>query len=189
VLTRREVIAAAGLALIAERARAQGGYSDRPIRILVGYPAGGGVDIVARLFAEPMKATLGQSVIVENRAGASAMIAAGAVAKSPPDGLTLLMAASGEVAINQHLYREKMSYDPLRELAPVALVGIVPCVVVVAAQTPVRTAAELIAYARANRGKLSFSSSGIGNPQQLCCTCRIADRRRRSPTSRPAPSP
>jgi len=167
VLTRREIVAAAGLALIAERARAQGGYSDRPIRILVGYPAGGGVDIVARLFAEPMKATLGQSIIVENRAGASAMIAAGAVAKSPPDGLTLLMAASGEVAINQHLYREKMSYDPLRELAPVALVGIVPCVVVVAAQTPVRTAAELIAYARANRGKLSFSSSGIGNPQQL----------------------
>ena len=167
MLTRREIVAAAGLALIAERARAQGGYSDRPIRILVGYPAGGGVDIVARLFAEPMKATLGQSVIVENRAGASAMIAAGAVAKSPPDGLTLLMAASGEVAINQHLYREKMSYDPLRELAPVALVGIVPCVVVVAAQTPVRTAAELIAYARANRGKLSFSSSGIGNPQQL----------------------
>ena len=86
MLTRREIIAAAGLALIAERARAQGGYSDRPIRILVGYPAGGGVDIVARLFAEPMKAALGQSVIVENRTGASAMIAAGAVAKSPPDG-------------------------------------------------------------------------------------------------------
>jgi tripartite-type tricarboxylate transporter receptor subunit TctC len=167
VLTRREIVAAAGLALIAGPAHAQGGYSDRPIRILVGYPAGGGVDIVARLFGEPMKATLGQSVIVENRAGASAMIAAGAVAKSPPDGLTLLMAASGEVAINQHLYKDKMSYDPLRELAPVALVGIVPCVVVVAAQTPVRNAAELIAYARANRGKLSFSSSGIGNPQQL----------------------
>src|SRR3954449_3515791 len=167
VLTRREIVAAAGLALIAGPARAQTGYSDRPIRILVGYPAGGGVDIVARLFGEPMKATLGQPIIVENRAGASAMIAAGAVAKSPPDGLTLLMAASGEVAINQHLYKDKMSYDPLRELAPVALVGIVPCVVVVAAQTPVRNAAELIAYARANRGKLSFSSSGIGNPQQL----------------------
>jgi tripartite-type tricarboxylate transporter receptor subunit TctC len=167
VLTRREIIAAAGLALIAGPAHAQAGYSDRPIRILVGYPAGGGVDIVARLFAEPMKAALGQSVIVENRAGASAMIAASAVAKAPPDGLTLLMAASGEVAINQHLYKDKMSYDPLRELAPVALVGIVPCVVVVAAQTRVRTAAQLIAYARANRGKLSFSSSGIGNPQQL----------------------
>ena len=77
------------------------------------------------------------------------------------------MAASGEVAINQHLHKDKMTYDPLRELSAVALVGIVPCVVVVAAATPVKNAAELIAYARANRGKLSFSSSGIGNPQQL----------------------
>ncbi len=169
MLTRRDVMATAGAALMAGmgRARGQGGYPDRPIRILVGYPAGGGVDIVARLLGEPMKAALGQPVVVENRTGASAMIAAGAVAKSPPDGLTLLMAASGEVAINQHLYKDKMSYDPLRELAPVALIGIVPCVIVVAAQTPVRTAAELIAYARANPGKLSFSSSGIGNPQQL----------------------
>src|SRR3954454_10890332 len=126
VLTRREIVAAGGLALFAGAARAQGGSSDRPIWVFVGSSARGGVDIVARLFGEPMKATLGQSVIVENRAGASAMIAAGAVAKSPPDGLTLLMAASGEVAINQHLYKDKMSYDPLRELAPVALVGIVP---------------------------------------------------------------
>jgi len=169
MLTRRDVMATAGAALMAGvgRARGQGGYPDRPIRILVGYPAGGGVDIVARLLGEPMRAALGQPVVVENRTGASAMIAAGAVAKSPPDGLTLLMAASGEVAINQHLYKDKMSYDPLQELAPVALIGIVPCVIVVAAQTPVRTAAELIAYARANPGKLSFSSSGIGNPQQL----------------------
>ena len=95
---------------------------------------------MARLFGEPMKAAFGQTVIVENRPGASAMIAANAVAKSPPDGLTLLMAASGEVAINQHLHKEKMTYDPLRELAAVALVGIVPCVVVVAAATPVKNA-------------------------------------------------
>src|SRR3982075_786894 len=169
MLSRRDVIGSAGRALPAgaRRARAQGGYSDRPIRILVGYPAGGGVDIVARLFAEPMKATLGQSIIVENRTGASGMIAAGTVAKATPDGLTLLMAASGEVAINQHLYKDKMAYDPLRELAPVVLIGIVPCVVVVGADIPVRNGAELIAYARANRGKLSFSSSGVGNPQQL----------------------
>jgi tripartite-type tricarboxylate transporter receptor subunit TctC len=169
MLTRRDVMAATGLAVFAgaDGACAQGFSPDRPIRMIVGYPAGGGVDLVARLLGEPMKAALGPSVVVENRTGASAMIAAGTVAKAPPDGLTLLMAASGEVAINQHLYKDKMSYDPLRELVPVALVGIVPCVVVVAANTPVRTAAELIAYARANRGKLSFSSSGIGNPQQL----------------------
>src|ERR1043166_8866488 len=167
MLDRRQ-FAASTLALVAtaHAARAQT-YPDRPIRILVGYPAGGGVDIVARLLGEPMKQALGQAVIVENRTGASGMLAANAVAKAAPDGLTLLMAASGEIAINQHLHREKMPSDPLRELEPVALVGIVPCVIVVAAQTPVRNAAELIAYARANRGKLSFSSSGIGNPQQL----------------------
>jgi tripartite-type tricarboxylate transporter receptor subunit TctC len=169
VLNRREFVAAAGVTLVTAgpRAHAEGTYPERPIRIIVGYPAGGGVDIVARLVGEPMKATLGQPVLIENRPGASAMIAANAVAKSAPDGLTLLMAASGEVAINQHLYKDKMSYDPLRELTPVALIGIVPCVVVVAAATLVKTAAELIAYARANRGKLTFSSSGVGNPQQL----------------------
>jgi tripartite-type tricarboxylate transporter receptor subunit TctC len=166
VLTRREFAWAAGAAFLAGNARAQG-YPDRPIRILIGYPAGGGVDLVARLLGEPIKATLGQPVIVENRPGASAMLAAQAVATAPPDGHTLLMAAAGEIATNQHLYKERMTYDPLRQLAPVALVGIVPCVVVVAATTPVHTPAELIAYARANRGKLSFSSSGVGNPQQL----------------------
>jgi len=74
---------------------------------------------------------------------------------------------AGEIVTNQHLYKNKMTYDPLRQLAPVALIGIVPCVVVVASTTPVHTPAELIAYARANRGKLSFSSSGVGNPQQV----------------------
>ena len=148
-------------------ARAQRDYPDRPIHVLVGYPVGGGVDLVARLIGEPMKQAFGQPVIVENRPGASGMVAANAVAKAAPDGLTLLMAASGEVAIDQFLHKDTMSYDPLRELAPVALVGIVPCVVVVATRTPVGNAAELIAYARANRGKLSFSSSGVGNPQQL----------------------
>jgi tripartite-type tricarboxylate transporter receptor subunit TctC len=166
VLTRRNFAAGFLAMALPQAARAQT-YPDRPVRILAGYPAGGGIDLVARLFAEQMKAAFNQTVIVENRTGASAMIASNAVAKATPDGMTLLMAASGEVAINQHLYRDKMSYDPLRELAPVALIGIVPCVVVVGAATPVRNAAELIAYARANRGKLSFSSSGIGNPQQL----------------------
>src|SRR3954465_15691389 len=132
MLTRRALALIAAQALAAGAGTAWGqGFSDRPIRILVGYPAGGGVDIVARLLGEPMKATLGQAVLVENRTGASGMIAAGAVAKAPPDGLTLLMAASGEVAINQHLYKDRMAYDPLRELMPVPLIGIVPWVVVV----------------------------------------------------------
>jgi tripartite-type tricarboxylate transporter receptor subunit TctC len=169
VATRRDflTLTAVGLVAAGRQARAQAPYPDRPIRILAGYPAGGGIDLVARLIGDPMKAAFGQPVIVENRTGAAAMIAAHAVAKAAPDGLTLLMAASGEVAINHHVYRDRMSYDPLRELTPVALIGIVPCVVVVRGDAPVRTPAELIAYAKANPGKLSFSSSGVGNPQHL----------------------
>lgn len=167
MLTRRHFTLAAGAILLAGPARAEGAYPSRPIRILVGYPAGGGVDLAARLLGDPMKDTLGQPVIIENRPGASAMIAAQAVATAAPDGYTLLAAAAGEIATNQFLFKGKMTYDPLRQLAPVALFGIVPCVVVVAATTPVHNPAELIAYARVHRGKLSFSSSGIGNPQQL----------------------
>ena len=152
MLTRRALLSATGAAMLVDPARAQAGYPSRPIHILVGYPAGGGVDLIARLLGEPMKAAFGQTVIVENRPGASAMIAAQAVATAAPDGYLLLAAAAGEIATNQFLFRDKMTYDAQRQLAPVALAGIVPCVVVVAATTPVHTPQELIAYARANRG-------------------------------------
>lgn len=169
MLTKRVFLtAAASIAAGAAfgRASAETAYPNRNIRMLVGYAAGGGVDIVARLVGNQMGNAFHQTVIVENRPGASAMIAANAAAKAEPDGYTLLAAASGEVAINQHIFA-KMTYDPDRDLVPVALVGIVPCVVVVATKTPVHNPKELIAYARANPGKLSFSSSGVGNPQQL----------------------
>jgi len=168
MLTRRSFVAGASLAPVAigaGRAAAQG-YPTQTIHIIAGFPAGGGIDLVARLLAEPFK-RMGQPVIVENRTGAAGMIAAQAVAKAPPDGHMLLMATSGEIAIAHHLYREKMTYDPMRELAPVALVGIVPCVVVVAGATPVTTPQELIAYAKASPKRLSYSSSGVGNPQHL----------------------
>jgi tripartite-type tricarboxylate transporter receptor subunit TctC len=167
MLTRRDFVAGASLAVLAgTSARAQQ-YATQPIKIIAGYPAGGGIDISARLLTDPFKDAFGQPAVVENRTGAAGMIGANFVAKAPPDGHTLLMATSGEIAISHHLYKEKMTYDPLKELSPVALVGIVPCVVVVASTTPVRTPQELIAYAKANAGKLSFSSSGVGNPQQL----------------------
>jgi tripartite-type tricarboxylate transporter receptor subunit TctC len=163
MLTRRAAVVSAGAALLAGRAAAE----DRTVRIIAGFPAGGGIDVSARLLVDPLKDALGLSTIVENRTGAAGMIAANTVAKATPDGHTMLMATSGEIAIAQHLYKDKMTYDPLKDLAAVALVGIVPCVVVVAETTPVRTPQELTAYAKANAGKLSFSSSGVGNPQQL----------------------
>jgi len=170
MLTRRHLLASAGavaLGAATGKASADQGYANQPIHILVGYAAGGGVDIIARLLQDPLKTALGQPVIVENRTGASAMLATGAVAKAAPDGYTLLACASGEVAINHFLFKERMSYDPAKELVPIALVGIVPCVVVVGEAIPVHNPKELIAYIKANPGKLSFSSSGIGNPQQL----------------------
>jgi tripartite-type tricarboxylate transporter receptor subunit TctC len=170
MLTRRHLLAGAGAVALSGApgsARAETKYASQPVHILVGYPAGGGVDLIARLLQEPLKAALGQTIIVENRAGASAMLATAAVAKAAPDGYTLLACASGEVAINHFLFKEKMAYDPAKELAPIALVGIVPCVVVVGEAIPVHDPKELVAYIKANPGKLSFSSSGIGNPQQL----------------------
>jgi tripartite-type tricarboxylate transporter receptor subunit TctC len=168
MFTRRQLVAGGSLALFAGGAReaAAQAYPTQTVRMIAGFPAGGGIDLLARILAEPLKA-LGQPVVVENRTGAAGMIAASAVAKAPPDGHMVLMATSGEIAIARHLYKEKMTYDPMKELAPVALAGIVPCVVVVAATTPVSNPKELIAYAKANPKKLSFSSSGVGNPQQL----------------------
>jgi len=166
MLTRRTFLASASASFLAGPALAQS-YPTQTIRIMAGFPPGGGIDISARLMSEPLKNALGQTVIVENRTGAAGMLAANTVAKAAPDGYMLLMATSGEIAISPHLYKDKMTYDPRRELTPIALIGIVPCVVVVANSTPVHNPQELIAYAKANAGKLSFSSSGVGNPQQL----------------------
>ena len=111
MLTRRHLLASAGAAAVcavSPQADAQSKYASQPVHIFVGYPAGGGVDIIARLLQDPMKTALGQPIIVENRAGASAMLATAAVAKAAPDGYTLLACASGEVAINHFLFKEKM---------------------------------------------------------------------------------
>lgn len=164
MLTRRMLMAGAGTALLAGRAAAQ----DQTLRLIAGFPAGGGIDISARLLVDPFKEALGHTVIVENRVGAAGMIAANAVAKAAPDGRMTLVSTSGEIAIAPHLYKGKMTYDPLKDLAPVTLIGIVPNVVIVNAATPVHNPRELFAYMKANDGKLSYSSSGVGNPQQLC---------------------
>lgn len=140
-------------------------YPNQHIRMIVAFPAGGGTDLTARLLAEQMRQSLGVPIVVENRAGASGMIGTGAVAKSKPDGYTLL-ANSGEVAVNPHLYKP-MAYDWETELAPVTLMVRVPNVLAVHPDVPAMTVAELITHARDNPGKLTFSSSGIGNPQQL----------------------
>jgi tripartite-type tricarboxylate transporter receptor subunit TctC len=140
-------------------------YPTQQIRIICPFPAGGGTDLTARLLGEQLQKSLGQPVVVDNRTGASGMIGTELTAKAKPDGYTLLV-ASGELALNPHLY-PKIAYDWDRELQPITLLVKVANVLAVHADVPVKSVAELIAYAKRNPEKLTFSSSGVGNPQQL----------------------
>ena len=159
------IVAICASAVAVSQVRAQPAYPTQQIRIICPFPAGGGTDLTARLLAEHLHKSLGQPVIVDNRTGASGMIGTGAVAKAAPDGYTLLV-ASGEMAVNPHLYKP-MAYDLEKELQPITLLVKVPNVLAVHPDVPAKSVSELIAYAKANPEKLTFSSSGIGNPQQL----------------------
>jgi tripartite-type tricarboxylate transporter receptor subunit TctC len=164
--TLRAISAAAVLAAgCLAPAYGQGEYPTQQIRIICPFPAGGGTDLTARLLGEHLHRSLGQPVVVENRTGASGMIGTEAAARAKPDGHTLLV-ASGEIALNPHLY-PKMAYDWDRDLQPITLLVKVPNVMAVNMDIPAKTVGELIAYAKQNSGKLTFSSSGVGNPQQL----------------------
>ena len=146
------------LALAAGAALAQA-YPARPLRLVVTFPPGGAPDILARLFAD--KAQLGQPVVVDNKPGAGGNIGAEFVAKSAPDGHTLVMGTVGTHAINGALY-SRMPYDMVKDFAPLALVASAPNLLVVNNDVPAKNVAELIAHMKANPGKLSFGSPGIG---------------------------
>src|SRR4051812_28003260 len=151
---------AALLVAFASAAVAQG-YPARPIRLLVTYPAGGGADLVARLVAPHMSEVLGQPVVVENKGGASGQIAADIVAKSPPDGYTIMLDASS-YAVNPSLYA-KQPYDGINAFTPVSVLALFPNVLVVTPSFPVKSVDELIALARSKPGTISFASSGNGS--------------------------
>ena len=146
-------------------ALAQAEYPNQQIRIICPFPAGGGTDLTARMLGDQLQKMLGQSVVIDNRTGASGMIGTGAAAKAAPDGYTVLV-ASGEIALNPHLY-PKIAYDWDKDLQPITLLVKVPNVMAVNMDVPAKNVAELIAYAKQNPAKLTFSSSGVGNPQQL----------------------
>jgi tripartite-type tricarboxylate transporter receptor subunit TctC len=142
-------------------------YPSKPITIVVPFSAGGGVDTIARLLAENLRNTFKQTVIVENKAGGSGMIGALAVVKAAPDGHTVLLGSAGETAINPFIFKGRMQYNPSKDLAPITLVTRVPNVLLVSPTLPVKNVEELIAYAKKNAGKVTYSSSGAGNPQHL----------------------
>jgi len=149
------------LALVALCAAAAGAcaqaYPSKPIRMVVGFPPGGGNDIIARMVGAKMQETWGEPVLIDNKPGANSIIAAEYVAKSAPDGYTLLVNATGGMSVNPVLYA-KLPYDPLKDFVPISMVGIFPLVLVVHPSVPAKSVQELVAYARANPGKLDYSA-------------------------------
>jgi tripartite-type tricarboxylate transporter receptor subunit TctC len=147
-------------------ARAQSGYPNRPVTIIVSLAAGSGMDVLVRLYADRLSQSLGKPVIVENRPGASLMLAANAVAQAPPDGHTLLVSTSSAMAINLTLFKQ-VTYDPDRDFVPISLYVKSPFILVVNPDLPAKSVPELIKYVKGNQGKLSYSSPGAGVAQHL----------------------
>jgi len=156
----------AGLLLLASLgALAQEPYPSKPVRLILPFPPGGGTDLLGRLIADRLAASVGQPVVTENRGGAGGNVGAEAAARSAPDGYTIVLVAPS-LAISPTLYA-KLNYDPIKDFAPIALVAQVPNVMVTHPSVPARTLAEFIAYARANPGKLNFGSGGLGTSNHL----------------------
>jgi len=158
---------ALSLALACNEVAAQDSYPSKPIRLVVSFAAGGPTDTVARIMGARMTELLGQPIVVENRAGAGGNIGADIVAKAAPDGYTLLMATVSTHAINPGLYK-RMPYDPVLDFAPVGQVGVTPCVLAVNPSLPAKDVNGLIALLKANPGKYSYGSSGMGSILHLC---------------------
>jgi tripartite-type tricarboxylate transporter receptor subunit TctC len=159
------ILAFLALVLLTSNALAQT-YPDKPIRILVGFAAGGPADITARLIGDRLSESWGKPVIVENLTGAAGNLATDRVAKSAPDGYTLLAAASATIVTNPSLY-QKLPFDPVKDLAPITQAVYTPNILAVHPDLPARSVQELVAYARQNPGKLNFGSAGPGTSQHL----------------------
>lgn len=162
-LSRRSFMASlAGASVLAgNRQVLANTWPSRPTNIVVPFPAGASTDVVARLLAERLRAELGQGFVVENKTGAGGNIAATSVVRATPDGYTLLFSSSGPLATNKLLYKT-LSFDPLADFTPIALLGDVQGIVAVHPSLPVSSFAELVAYGKANPGKLTFGSPGFG---------------------------
>jgi tripartite-type tricarboxylate transporter receptor subunit TctC len=166
VSTRRAFVGGLASALLCPPGLAQAAYPNRPVRIVVPFLPGGGADLIARLLQPHLQQILGQPIVVENRAGAAGRIGTGVVAKSDPDGHTLLMTTESSLVIAPHI-GVPMGYEPLKDFAPVSLLTRNMVVLVVHPSVPATTLADYIALARAKPGELFYASSGVGGPNHL----------------------
>ncbi|MBK8741903.1 MAG: tripartite tricarboxylate transporter substrate binding protein [Betaproteobacteria bacterium] len=160
------LLAIAAMPIAVAPVAAQGSFPSRPLRLVVPYPPGGGADILARTLSQSLAENLGQSIVVDNKAGANGIIGTDMVAKAPPDGYTLVMGNIGPNAINQALYAN-LPYDCVKDFAPVALTGYTTHILAVNSNMPVANVGELIQLAKKQPGKLTFASSGIGGSPHL----------------------
>lgn len=175
MITRRSALAlATGLAILGTAGSASAQNFERTVRIIVPYAPGGTSDTLARIIAPQLSEAIGQTVVVENKPGAAGNIGADAVAKADPDGHTLLLADVGSIATAPGLFSD-LSYDPLKDLAPVGMIMFVPYVLAVNKDLPVNTAAELVDYAKANPGKLAVANSGIGGVNHITAVAMAKD--------------
>ena len=154
-------------ALVSPASTMAEGYPERVVRIVNPFPPGGSVDVMARLLAQKLSENTGQQFIVETRAGAGGNVGAELVAKSDPDGYTLLFTAPGPLVVNQTLYTKGLPFDPTRDFAPIALFAISPIVLMVNPQLPVTNVQELIAYAKQHPGTINFGSAGNGSTPHM----------------------
>ena len=159
-------LAAAALLLCAAGLASAQTYPTKPIQFIVPFPPGGGNDTVARAIAQQASPALGQPIVVDNRPGAGGIIGADAAAKAAPDGHTIFLGGVATHAVNPHLH-PKLSYDPIKDFAPITLVASAPSVLVVHPSVPARTIADFAAYARANPGKLNYASNGNGSSSHM----------------------
>jgi tripartite-type tricarboxylate transporter receptor subunit TctC len=164
-LTRRALVTAAAVAALLPHA-AFAAFPDRPITVIVPYAAGGAGDMITRLISDAMEKKLGQPIVIDARGGGGGMIGAKAVASAAPDGHTLMMGATNNFVINQFMF-PKTSFDPLTEFVPITRVAVVPSVMYMSPAVPVKTLGEFVAYAKANPGKLSYSSPSVGTTPHL----------------------
>ncbi len=162
----RARVVAAALVLCTSVAQAQTNYPEQTVRILIGFPAGTAPDVTARAISDRMAAGLGKPVVIENISGAGGNIACDKVAKSAPDGYTLVMCGNGSLVAAPSLY-DKLPFDPLKDLAPITQVFIASNIVVVHPDVPVKTVAELVALAKAKPGELTYGNVGTGTSQHL----------------------